>query len=113
MKNALTPELTAAIARLRAAVSARQVTQTQIARATGIDQSQISRILAGEARRASRHVLALCSFADRLDHDHGADPTRSSVLMDALRAVWDGTASDAEAIAGVILSLRKLKEAGQ
>jgi predicted XRE-type DNA-binding protein len=113
MRNALTTEITWAIAQLRTAVNTRKLTQKQIASATGIDQSQISRILAGQVRRASKHVIELCKFANCLEQYQEADPTRSPMLMDALRVVWDGSDAHAEAIAGVILSLKKLKEVKQ
>jgi transcriptional regulator with XRE-family HTH domain len=48
---------------LRAAVSERRLTQSQIAVATGVDQSQVSRILAGRAKRNSENVVALCAYA--------------------------------------------------
>ncbi|WP_425497371.1 helix-turn-helix domain-containing protein [Paraburkholderia fynbosensis] len=50
---------------LRAAVSERRLTQSQIAAATGVDQSQVSRILAGRAKRNSENVTALCAFAEK------------------------------------------------
>lgn len=50
---------------LRAAVSERRLTQRQIAEATGVDQSQVSRILAGQAKRNSENVTALCAFAEK------------------------------------------------
>lgn len=50
---------------LRAAVSERRLTQSQIAAATGVDQSQVSRILRGLAKRNSENVAALCAFAEK------------------------------------------------
>ena len=43
-----------------------ELSQIQVAEATGVHQSQVSRILAGEARRASKNVLRLCKFAEGL-----------------------------------------------
>lgn len=43
-----------------------QLSQSQVAEATGVHQSQVSRILSGEARRASKNVLRLCKFAESL-----------------------------------------------
>jgi transcriptional regulator with XRE-family HTH domain len=43
-----------------------QLSQRKVAEATGVHQSQVSRILAGEARRASKNVLRLCKFAEGL-----------------------------------------------
>lgn len=48
---------------LREAIAQRRFTQVEVARSTGVDQSQISRILAGQSKRNSENVLALCRFA--------------------------------------------------
>jgi transcriptional regulator with XRE-family HTH domain len=57
---------------LRAAVADRRLTQVEVARATGVDQSQVSRILSGQAKRSSANVVALCRFA--------AEASRSPVI---------------------------------
>jgi transcriptional regulator with XRE-family HTH domain len=47
-------------------LSKKQLTQIELARATGVHQSQISRILAGNVRRASKNVIKLCRYAESL-----------------------------------------------
>lgn len=42
------------------------LTQKSLAEATGVHQSQISRILTGNIRRASKNVLKLCKYAETL-----------------------------------------------
>lgn len=59
--------------RLRQAVATRRLTQSEIAAGTGVDQSQVSRILAGPVKRYSENVQKLCRFADTLAHEP-ADP---------------------------------------
>lgn len=110
MRNELPIETTDQLQKLRLLVKARALTQVQIALATNVDQSQVSRILAGQIRRVSANVLELCKFANSYDGSSQRDPSQSDVLMGALRAVWDGSSVQAEAIASVLLSLRKFKE---
>ena len=96
-------------------VSSRALTQSQVAKATGVDQSQVSRILAGRSRRASKNVLKLCEYAESLaspDPEAGslqeqaaaivselfrAQPTENAALVSLLaslhrwRSSWDGS----------------------
>ncbi|MCA8434875.1 helix-turn-helix domain-containing protein [Burkholderia seminalis] len=48
---------------LRTAVADRRLTQADVAQKTGVNQSQISRILRGHNKRTSENVAVLCSFA--------------------------------------------------
>lgn len=110
MQNKLQINTTESLQKLRLLVKSKVVTQGEISLATKVDQSQISRILAGQIRRVSVNVLELCKFANSYDAGTGHDPSHNEVLMGALRAVWDGSSVQAEAIASVLLSLRKFKE---
>ncbi|NYH23832.1 helix-turn-helix domain-containing protein [Paraburkholderia bryophila] len=110
MQNGLSPGEVQALDYLRQAVALRTITQSEIAAATGVDQSQVSRILAGRIKRASANVSQLCRFASQVQGVATVDPARNMILMEALRIVWDGTVAHAEAIAQVILSLRHFKE---
>lgn len=49
---------------LRALISSGSISQLEVAKATGVHQSQISRILAGNIRRASKNVGKLCNYAE-------------------------------------------------
>lgn len=100
-------EIQSGLARLRQAIESGLLSQSEIARATGVHQSQVSRILSGAARRASPNVLLLCKFADEVGRFATTNPASNLVLMDALRAVWDGTQENAEAIAGLLMTLRR------
>jgi transcriptional regulator with XRE-family HTH domain len=110
MQKEFPVDLATQLQKLRLLVKSKAVTQTEISLATHVDQSQVSRILAGQTRRVSTNVIELCKFAISLDGVSRDDPARNDVLMGALRAVWDGSPSQAEAIASVLLSLRKFKE---
>jgi predicted XRE-type DNA-binding protein len=110
MQNGLSPDELRTLDCLRHAVAVRSITQSGIAAATGVDQSQVSRILAGRIKRVSANVSKLCRFASQLQDVAAVDPADNVVLMQALRIVWDGTVAHAEAIAQVILSLRHFRE---
>ena len=47
-------------------INRKQITQQGVSLETGVHQSQISRILAGQVRRSSPNVLKLCKYAERL-----------------------------------------------
>lgn len=112
MQKEIPSDIQSALGKLRLLVSSKEISQTEISLATGVDQSQISRILAGQVRRVSANVLEICKFASSFEGSRNRDPSESAVLMSALRTVWDGTPAHAEAIASVLLSLRKFKEVG-
>ena len=96
-----------ALSRLRQAIDVGLVSQSDISRATGIHQSQVSRILSGSSRRASPNVLTLCKFANEMERFANTNPASNPLLMDALRAVWNGSEAHAEAIAGLLLTLKR------
>lgn len=99
-------EIALLLARLGQAVAKGNITQSEVARLTGVHQSQVSRILAGQTRRYSPNVIRLCRFAESLHSYCKVDPASSTTLMEALRVVWDGSDSHAQAIANVVLSLK-------
>ena len=73
---------------LRTKMTATGVTQCQLEESTGIHQSQISRILQGRFKQASKNVLSLCKF---LGID-ASPPLRSSPRLErAVCNLWDGT----------------------
>ena len=105
MQNNLTSKTSDLLQMLSRAILNGSVTQSAIALSTGVDQSQISRILAGQVKRESENVLALCKYAEEIHNARTVDPCHSELLMGALREVWDGSPEHAKAIAGVIRSL--------
>ena len=56
------PEIQTILDHIARAVVARDITQTELSKATGVHQSQISRILSGNLRRASKNVHRLCNY---------------------------------------------------
>lgn len=107
MKDNLPTDVTRSLEKLRSLLLSGATSQTAISKATGVDQSQISRILSGNAKRVSKNVIELCKYSDQFQSSVSHDPAHSASLMGALRTVWNGTPEHAEALARVILSLRE------
>ena len=103
-------EVRARAANARRICTAHGIAQADIAAYVGASQSQVSRILKGEGIRASRLFEEVCLFVERFEGGVSADAVRSNHdLIEALQATWDGSASDAKALAAVIRSLAVLK----
>lgn len=83
----------------------RGLTQTDIAKAVGASQSQVSRLLAGHCQRRSKLLTRVCEYVFYTQKPTGVIPQQSPVLMEALATVWDGTPQHAQALALVIRSL--------
>lgn len=103
---ALTPE--ALLQRVNDVVDVLGLSQQQLAAATGVHQSQISRMLSGRAKRVSKNLKKVSEYLENL---HGSYANKSEiprVLKDAIQFSWDGTPGHADALARVIISLRDL-----
>jgi hypothetical protein len=71
------------LAAVRFAITSGRTSQSNIATALGIDQSQVSRIAAGKFRRMSGHALNVCKYAYSLqavDQANSKDPKLASDL---------------------------------
>ncbi len=96
---------------LRAAQTCRLhgITQAEIAEALGASQSQVSRILQAQGLRTSRLFEEVCLYVERFGGGVTADAVRANEeLIGALKVTWDGSASNAKALATVIRSLAVL-----
>lgn len=94
--------------------------QMSIERATGVDQSQISRIFRGDFRVASKNLLVLCKYANISPDQYaksqakknGAPPLsfdkNRGDILDAFEQVWDGSPGHALALSRLILATRGL-----
>jgi hypothetical protein len=90
---------------LRKSCATGQLTQLGIAVATGVHQSQVSRILAGCARRPSKNLLALCKYAES-HSGNGAtrDSTNAGISAALLKLTGKSYAED-EALTLLLTSL--------
>ena len=99
--------------RLQRRMNELSLTQQGISTATQINQSQVSRILNGRFTRiSSRNIMHICEYlcVDMQNNDvKRPDPSKSSLLMDALSHVWDGTEEGERVLAGLIGSIAALR----
>lgn len=85
------------------------LTQSLIATALNASQSQVSRVLAGRARRRSRIFDEVCKYVNSVGATaRPSSAAESTELMSALSDVWDGSHKHAKALAVVIRSLGAL-----
>lgn len=90
-------------------IDSKRTNQTAIAKATGVSQSTVSRVLRLKRIRIGRSIDRLCNYANIALEGDLPNPANSQVLMDALTEVWDGTLQDAKLLAKIIRCLRQLR----
>lgn len=105
----LEPEILVTIDRLAKAVADKKTTQTCISEATGVHQSQVSRILSGNAKRASKNVRRLCSFYNLHISPVRIAPTTnvSAAIQSAVAILLTGKKEPDAALRDVLDSLAK------
>jgi transcriptional regulator with XRE-family HTH domain len=82
------------------------ITQEDISDATGISQSQVSRLLSGHGKHKSKSFLEICNYVNNKQVGISTDLVRQNdEFINALALVWDGTARQSAAIATIIQSL--------
>lgn len=92
-------------------VAARRVTQKEIAQDSGVDQSQVSRILAGSAKRESHNVQRLCRYARSIRTAPGVADLGRRQIDNAVDKLWDGSTAHARAIAKALDSMAAVQRA--
>jgi transcriptional regulator with XRE-family HTH domain len=88
------------------------LSQFDIGKAVGLSQGQVSRLLAGRAKRPGTKLDEICAYVYSPAHRSiGRSAVSKNVeLMNALEIAWDGTPKHAKALAAVIRSLAVLRE---
>lgn len=81
------------------------MSQPEIAIGTGINQSQVSRILAGRFKRRSKNVDKICKYAKIKVVADKISPINNQALMEALSYAWDGSEKHAKAIAKILYAI--------
>lgn len=85
------------------------MSQSELASALNVSQSQISRVLSGKAMRVTPLMHRLCAFLMGSLSSTSVDRVRENrELLEAIAFAWDGSPRHAEALATVIRSLRVL-----
>lgn len=103
------PHLESELQRARASARSLGLRQRDIAEATGLSQSQVSRILRGRRIRSSDSTEAVCIYVrSKLQPIDLEDVQACTPLMSALSKVWNGTNQHAMALSAVIESLGAL-----
>lgn len=91
---------------------ASRVQTTDIARLTGVHQSQVSRVLRGQFKRLSPNVQAILALsrnpASSVQGAGNSGAGKSSVVRAALRA-WDSTPEGAQALVRLLRSVEGLR----
>lgn len=109
----LTAETRELLAWLAGRVRQRQLSQLQIASASGVDQSQVSRILSGKSKRASPNLLRVCKYAATVRAAAPETPPRpiaaSAQLTDAVLRVWDGSPAHAGALVDLLEAVERVQ----
>ncbi|MGY3495937.1 hypothetical protein [Bradyrhizobium sp. USDA 4502] len=101
------------VAEIRDRMDARKLNPTRFAKDCGVDQSQISRVLAEDFRGLSHNILQICI-------NLGIDPLRFVVpmkedeiakrrIMESALAAWDGTAQDADLLVSVLSGIAAMR----
>ncbi|HET7362552.1 MAG TPA: hypothetical protein VFJ70_03155 [Burkholderiales bacterium] len=88
-----------------------RVSTVQVAAATGIHQSQVSRLLRGQFHRVSRNVRLLLAYAGKPGQapaPRRAEAAKASVIRAALRT-WDATPEGAQALVRLLRSVQDLR----
>ena len=103
----------AALAEARRALLrlAEQVPTVQAAAATGIHQSQVSRLFRGQFMRISPNVRALLDYAAggaRPGPARDSAPGKEAVIRAALKT-WDSTPQGARALVRLLRSVREVR----
>lgn len=100
---------------IRDQMSARRLSASHLASISGVNQGQVSRILAQDFTAVSQNVLQICielgidplRFVGRV---HGDEDAKKRIVDSAL-SVWDGTAEDADLLVAVLGGMAALRGA--
>ena len=105
----------ALVAEIRTQMAARKLLTTELSQISGVDQGQISRVLAADFKRVSQNIMQICIHL-------GIDPLRffaashedefaKKRIMESALAVWDGTPEDADLLVSVLGGMAAMRNA--
>lgn len=78
-----------------------------IARRSGVNPGQVSRICRGSFRTRSANVVQICTVLGIANGE--ADQSSADRLRDAVLDIWDGSVEDAERLANLLAAVRMLR----
>ena len=91
-------------------VNKKRITQQSISLATGVHQSQISRILAGRVRRSSPNVLTLCKYAETLGVSKGPGSDSDEGVMSVMRSLLGSSVEEDQRLRDVLSGLKAWRD---
>jgi transcriptional regulator with XRE-family HTH domain len=94
--------------RLRRAMAAAGWTQMGLADKSGVDQSQLSRILKGEFVRITENVKKVCKYANVDFAATASNKPLPKAVATALRDLLDGTKERERAVVGLLKAEARL-----
>ena len=95
--------------KIRATLEARRLTAAEVARATGVDPSRLSRILRGAFSTLNPTVMQICNYFDVAPGSvNEQGDGRSRICASALQ-VWDGTAEDVDDVVKLFEQIAALR----
>lgn len=92
-------------AQMRATLGGSGLTQSDLARAAGVSQPAVSRLLGKCPERYGVSFKKLCIYAETRRESAQATlplPVEDAALVSAIREVWNGTPEHAQALAAMI-----------
>lgn len=88
----------------------KKLTQQELASATGVHQSHVSRILAGHARRPSQNLLKLCKYAETLSGSDKASKVADEEIIDAIRSLIGNCSDEDKRLRDVVICLKAWRD---
>jgi DNA-binding phage protein len=78
-------------------------TTVSIANECGMGQSTVYRALNGNPKRMSKALYKLCNYANIDTKNITSEPENCTILMTALKQVWDGSEAHAKRLAKLLI----------
>jgi DNA-binding Xre family transcriptional regulator len=97
---------------LQRVLQQRQWTVSDLARGTGVNQSQVSRIVAGKFKTFSSSVSRICmEIGFELVAYHSGDRAERDRkrISDAAISIWNGTHGDTEVVVSLLQEIARLR----
>lgn len=92
--------------RLSQGLANREITQKGLEMATGVHQSQISRILSGKVHRVSKNVVKLCKYAETLRPVNVNASVDADKIIRALQPLLNKGAAENHALLDLVQCLQ-------
>lgn len=94
---------------LQRLVKALKLDQSELAKAVGVTQGQVSRLIAGKFKKPGTAYMKLCTHvSNALGKNSRIDNMHTQIIMEAVADIWDGSIEQANHLAEVIRSLGPL-----